>query len=245
MFSEHRHAQMNMKKKYIGPILGITSGIGLAAAKDLWPSHAAVAHMVLYSIAVLGILLICTWPHRHLPRFALGMLVVLACHGLFLYFAMSIFPFGALLAILIAAFIESIVLFVIMLQILAPEGMRRSLGVIASGDKFAHNGEAHTVTAKYLLIPKPLSILVWIAIAISVAGINAFRFADFQNRNAAYYFCMIGNYTSYASPVFMTLLIAFLWRGYRKGFLTPKILWLQLGVLLFLTLSLGVVFFGS
>jgi hypothetical protein len=105
--------------------------------------------------------------------------------------------------------------------------------------------QGQSAAANGLPIPKPLSVLAWIVILISLVGIGCFPYVDFQNRNFAYYLCMIGNYMSFGSPVFLILFVALLWRGYRKGFPIPKALWLQLGLLLILALSLGVAHYGA
>ena len=234
-----------MKEKWIKRLLGIAVGIGIAAAKDLWPSHVVLAQMIFYSIAILGIISLATWSSRHLPRFRTGILVVLIFHGAFLYFARPQFPFEGVVVFVIAAFVESIVLYGIMLQILGPEGIGKlSSAAFARRQKRMRDREACRDADKSLFMPKPLFILVWMVIAVSVVGINSFRFADFRNRNFAYYLCRTGNYASYVSPVLVILLAAFLWRGYRKELPVPKAVWVQLGFLLFLTLSVGVVFFG-
>jgi hypothetical protein len=185
------------------------------------------------------------WPCRHLPRFSTAAFVALILHGMLLYFARSLFPFETLFIILIAASIESIVLSVVILQMLGPGsiGMLTSAR-IRSRDINARNREAHTANTNLLLIPKPWSILTWIVIVMSVIGISSFKFTDFENRNFAYYLGRIGNYASYASPVMAILFVVYLWHAYRKGFPIAKTAWLQLGVLLLLTLSLAVVIFG-
>jgi hypothetical protein len=53
------------------------SGIGLAAAKDVWPNHVTAANMVLYSLAILGVLLLILRPCRHLPGFLTGIFVAM------------------------------------------------------------------------------------------------------------------------------------------------------------------------
>jgi hypothetical protein len=234
-----------MKEKWGKRILGITVGIGIAASKHLWPSHVVAAQMLLYSIAILGIIFLGTWSSKHLPRYWTGMLVVLIFHGSFLYFARRYFPFEGVVVFVIAALVESMMLYGIMLQILGPEGIGKiSSAVLASRQIRMREREAYRVADKSLFMPKPLVILVWMVIAVSVIGISSFRFADFRNHNFAYYLCRSGNYTSYVSPGLAILLVAFLWRGYRKGLPVPKSVWVQLGILLFLTLLVGVVFFG-
>jgi hypothetical protein len=104
--------------------------------------------------------------------------------------------------------------------------------------------EDQPATDQVLFIPEPLSKLTWALILISLAGILSFPYADFQNRNFVYYLNEVGNKLSYGSLVLLPLFVVFLWRGYRKGLPIPKTVWIQLGLLLFLILSLGVAHFG-
>ena len=105
------------------------------------------------------------------------------------------------------------------------------------------NGDPEeSAKSQILIIPKPLSILAWIVISISVGGIRLFPLADFGNRNAVYYLTRIGHYVSFGSPALLILFASLSWLGYRKGLPINKALWLQLGLLSFLTFSLAVAY---
>jgi len=104
--------------KYVKMILGITVGLGLAVSADVWPNHAAAVHMTLYSILILGTMLICMQSYRHRPRYWLGLSVAFLLHAAFLHSARSLFPFDTLLEIILITLGEGIVLLAIVLQII-------------------------------------------------------------------------------------------------------------------------------
>jgi hypothetical protein len=94
------------------------------------------------------------------------------------------------------------------------------------------------------LIPKPLSNLTWMIISISCLGISSFPYADFRNRNFIYYLNTIGHYLSFGSPILLILFAVYLLHGFRKRLPIPKTVWIQLGLLLLLALSLGFAYYG-
>jgi hypothetical protein len=236
---------MKLNRKFAAILLGITAGIGNAAVNDLCPGHIAL-QMFLYSVFILGVVLLIMWPCRNLPKFTAGIFVVLILHGSCLYFAQSLFPLKPVSVFLVIYLIESIVLLGIMLQILGPGGIANILSdAIARRSQKASDREAGLASTKGLLIPRSLAILIWVMIITSVVGIVSFPLADFRNRNFAYYLNWIGHYESYGCPVLLLLLVAFLWRGYRKGLRITKTVWLQFGVLLIVTLSLGIALYGQ
>ncbi len=107
-----------------------------------------------------------------------------------------------------------------------------------------NSNQDQSATQKFLTMNASLSILTWILILVSVAGMFYFPYANFRNHNFAYYLNMTGHYLSFGSFGLLVLFIEFLWRAYRKGLRVQKVVWIQLGLLLLLAFSLGIAYCG-
>jgi cytochrome bd-type quinol oxidase subunit 2 len=116
-----------MRIKHLIMALAVLAGIATSAAVQQWPAQASWLQMLLYSITVIGLLLVGLWPHRHQSRFWPGMCLVLLLHGLILFLMRSIFPFKTILVVIPFLVIEGVVAFILMLKLLGDGKQPRSL----------------------------------------------------------------------------------------------------------------------
>lgn len=91
---------------------------GGALAVHFWPDHAIAAQMLMYSIVVIGAILIGLWSEKSTPGFVLWMGIVLLIHVGVLYPIRGIFPFRTFFTIIPLALIEIGVLTAVMFKLL-------------------------------------------------------------------------------------------------------------------------------
>jgi hypothetical protein len=99
-----------MKKKHLQALIGITAGIGVAAA------HAVPLQMVFFSVGIFGILVLAFWGDRNSSGFWIRAAMACALHLIFLYACRGFFPIKSVLVFVFMALIECIVLMVIMIR---------------------------------------------------------------------------------------------------------------------------------
>ena len=97
--------------------LWILLGGACAASVGVWPAHAGLIQMALYTVAVFGPLVLATWGDRHQRRFGTWMALAIILHCGVLYLIRSIFPFRTILSIIPLVLIEFVILFILMLKV--------------------------------------------------------------------------------------------------------------------------------
>jgi hypothetical protein len=107
-----------LPKRRLIAVVGSILGIAAAAAVFRWPDYALDIQMTLYSVMVLGLLLLGLWPNRHRPKFSIAVLVALLIHAIFLFLIRQTFPFRTILTAVPIAFFEGVLLFVLALKTL-------------------------------------------------------------------------------------------------------------------------------
>src|SRR5579872_267431 len=88
-----------MSKKRLVILLAVMVGFVGAAVVARWPEHAAVIQMVMYSVTVLGLMIVGFWPDRHQPRFAIALLAAVLVHIIVLILMREVFPFKTVITI--------------------------------------------------------------------------------------------------------------------------------------------------
>ena len=98
-----------MQKKFVIMIFGLVTGLVGAASVGQYPKYAGQIQVGLYSIIVLGLLLIGFWSDRRRQRFwqAIGLVVLL--HAALLISMRSLFPFKTILVLIPIAIMECVV----------------------------------------------------------------------------------------------------------------------------------------
>ena len=98
-----------MQKKYLIAIFGIGTGLIGAVSVGQWPEYARQIQMALYSIIVLGLLLIGFWSDRSRQRFWMGIGLVVLLHSATLISIRSLFPFKTILVVIPIALTEGVI----------------------------------------------------------------------------------------------------------------------------------------
>ena len=107
-----------MSKKQVRMWFGIAVGGGGALAVHFWPDHAIAAQMLMYSIIVIGAILIGLWSEKNQPNFVLWMGCLLLIHAGLVYLIRGAFPFRTFFTIIPVALIEIVVLAAVMFKLL-------------------------------------------------------------------------------------------------------------------------------
>lgn len=107
-----------MKRKYVVMVFATVTGLVGAASVGQWPSHAPLIQMVLYSVIVLGLLLISFWSDRSQREFWKGIGLVVLLHVGFLILIRSLFPFKTILIVLPMALTEGVVAATLFLRVI-------------------------------------------------------------------------------------------------------------------------------
>jgi hypothetical protein len=107
-----------MSKKHAIAFAGIAVGLLGAAAASHWSNFAAPIQMAMYSVMIVGLLLVGVWSDRRRPRFAIAICSMLAVHGIVLFTMRGLFPFRTILVVLPLALIEGTILFILLLKVL-------------------------------------------------------------------------------------------------------------------------------
>ena len=97
-----------MQKKYARIAFGILTGLFGAIAVGQWPKYASAIQMLLYTVLVLGLMLISFWSDRGRARFWRAIGLVLLLHFALLFSIRSLFPFRTILVIIPIAIVEAI-----------------------------------------------------------------------------------------------------------------------------------------
>jgi hypothetical protein len=95
-----------MPKKYVVIIFGSVAGLVGEESVYHWPNYAAQIQMLLYTVIVLGSLLIGFWADRGREKVWKGICVVVLLHVALLVSIRSLFPFKTILAIIPMAIME-------------------------------------------------------------------------------------------------------------------------------------------
>ena len=90
-------------------IFGMVTGLMGAASIGQWPEYAGQIQMALYSVIVLGLLLIGFWSDRSRQRFWSGIGLVVLLHSALLISIRSLFPFKTILVVIPIAISEGII----------------------------------------------------------------------------------------------------------------------------------------
>jgi hypothetical protein len=98
-----------MQKKFVIMTFSIATGLLGAASVGHWPRYASQIQMALYSVIVLGLLLIGFWSDRLRQRFWRGIFVVMLLHSAILISMRSLFPFKTILIVIPIAVMEGVI----------------------------------------------------------------------------------------------------------------------------------------
>ena len=107
-----------MSKKHAIGFASIAVGVVGAAAATHWSRFAGPIQMTMYSVMIVGLLLVGIWSDRQRRRFGIAISSMLAIHALVLFAMRGFFPFHTVLVVLPLAFIEGTMLFILMLKVL-------------------------------------------------------------------------------------------------------------------------------
>jgi hypothetical protein len=106
-----------MQKKYVIMIFGIATGLIGAASVSQWPDYASQIQIVLYTVIVLGLLLIGFWSERSRQKFWKGICLVVLLHLALLVSIRSLFPFKTILLVIPMAIMEGIIAATLFLKV--------------------------------------------------------------------------------------------------------------------------------
>lgn len=107
-----------MPKKYVIMIFGIVTGLMGAVFVGQWPEYAVQIQMALYSVLVLGLLVIGFWSDRSRQQFWRGIGLVVLLHLALLISIRSLFPFKTILAVIPIAIAEGVIAGTLFLKII-------------------------------------------------------------------------------------------------------------------------------
>jgi hypothetical protein len=107
-----------MTKKHLQTLFAVSVGLGLVAARSIWPDHIIAVQLVFVSAFVLFVTISGLWRDRHTPSFSLAVVAMILSHCLVLFAAHSMFPFHTIITLLLFACSEWIVLTIIGLKLL-------------------------------------------------------------------------------------------------------------------------------
>jgi hypothetical protein len=98
-----------MQKKYMIALFGIGTGLMGAASVRQLPGYASQIQMVLYTVIVLGLLIIGFWSDLGRQKFWKGICLVALLHLAILISIRSLFPFKTILVVIPIAVTEGII----------------------------------------------------------------------------------------------------------------------------------------
>jgi hypothetical protein len=107
-----------MKRKYVVMVFATVTGLLGAASVGRWPGYTTLIQMALYSVIVLGMLLLSFWTDRRQREFWKGIGLVVLLHAGFLILIRSLFPFRTILIVLPMAITEGVVAATLFLRVI-------------------------------------------------------------------------------------------------------------------------------
>jgi hypothetical protein len=102
-------------------LLGLGVGLSGAVALLRWPSYAAPIEMAFYSALVAMAVLFSFWPERKTPGFWKGIGCSAVLHCAVLSVIHRLFPFSTVLTVLPIAFVEFVLVAIVMIEFVGEE----------------------------------------------------------------------------------------------------------------------------